>query len=243
MAILKDGENQGEKIVSFLMVGQSNMAGRGDFGEVEPIENEYCHMLRMGRWQKMREPVNTDRYIFGDSYHSGIGPAPEFARCYAEHFHRHVGLIPCADGGTHINQWQPGELLYDHAVMQTKLALRTSTLGGILWHQGESDSPNFNKPLYRERFLRFVEHLRRDLHAEELPFIAGEITHTVAPNWCSQEEYDRMNALLHELEAEIPHFTVVSSEGLSMKPDGIHFDSASCRIFGRRYFNAYLKMR
>ena len=40
MAILKDGENQGEKIVSFLMVGQSNMAGRGDFGEVEPIENE-----------------------------------------------------------------------------------------------------------------------------------------------------------------------------------------------------------
>ena len=52
-----------------------------------------------------------------------------------------------------------------------------------------------------------------------------------------------MNALLHELEAEIPHFTVVSSEGLSMKPDGIHFDSASCRTFGRRYFDAYLKMR
>ena len=153
MAILKDGENQGEKIVSFLMVGQSNMAGRGDFGEVEPIENEYCHMLRMGRWQKMREPVNTDRYIFGDSFHSGIGPAPEFARCYAEHFHRHVGLIPCADGGTHINQWQPGELLYDHAVMQTKLALRTSTLGAFSGIRGNRIHPILINPCIESSFF------------------------------------------------------------------------------------------
>ncbi|MBQ2401175.1 MAG: hypothetical protein II311_04070, partial [Lachnospiraceae bacterium] len=33
----------------------------------------------------------------------------------------------------------PGELLYDHAVMQSKLAQRTSEIAGILWHQGESD--------------------------------------------------------------------------------------------------------
>lgn len=34
---------------SFLMLGQSNMAGRGDFGEVEEINNPLCHMLRNGR--------------------------------------------------------------------------------------------------------------------------------------------------------------------------------------------------
>lgn len=48
-------------------------------------------------------------------------------------------MIPCADGGTKIKQWQPGELLYDHAVAMAKLAMRTSKLCGIIWHQGESD--------------------------------------------------------------------------------------------------------
>ena len=53
-----------DSITSFLMIGQSNMAGRGDFGEVEPISNPMCYMLRMGRWQRMSEPINPDRAIF-----------------------------------------------------------------------------------------------------------------------------------------------------------------------------------
>ena len=57
---------------SFLMIGQSNMAGRGHFNEVEPIKNALCHMLRMGRWQGMDAPVNPDRNIFNPDWHSGI---------------------------------------------------------------------------------------------------------------------------------------------------------------------------
>ena len=41
---------------AFLMIGQSNMAGRGDFGEVEEIKNPLCRMLRNGRWIPMSEP-------------------------------------------------------------------------------------------------------------------------------------------------------------------------------------------
>lgn len=33
---------------SFLLIGQSNMAGRGDFGEVPEIINNKCFMLRNG---------------------------------------------------------------------------------------------------------------------------------------------------------------------------------------------------
>ena len=36
-------------IHSFLMIGQSNMAGRGDIADVEPIENAHLKMLRNGR--------------------------------------------------------------------------------------------------------------------------------------------------------------------------------------------------
>lgn len=40
-------------IKSFLMLGQSNMAGRGFLDEVAPIYNEKIKMLRNGQWQKV----------------------------------------------------------------------------------------------------------------------------------------------------------------------------------------------
>jgi hypothetical protein len=139
--LIKDGlQTQGGEIYSFLMIGQSNMAGRGEFADVEPINNPNCRMLRMGRWQKMSEPINPDRKIFSKgSFHSGIGLAASFADQLATENECQIGLIPCADGGTRLSQWMPGEILFDHAVMMTKLAMRTSRLAGILWHQGESD--------------------------------------------------------------------------------------------------------
>ena len=47
--MIKDGLTKvSSGINSFLMIGQSNMAGRGHFDEVEPINNKLCHMLRIG---------------------------------------------------------------------------------------------------------------------------------------------------------------------------------------------------
>ncbi|MGW7768639.1 sialate O-acetylesterase, partial [Bacillus velezensis] len=43
-------------IKSFLMLGQSNMAGRGFLNEADPIYNEKIKMLRNGQWQMMTEP-------------------------------------------------------------------------------------------------------------------------------------------------------------------------------------------
>ena len=43
---------------SILMIGQSNMAGRGFVNEVPMICNERIQMLRNGRWQTMTEPIN-----------------------------------------------------------------------------------------------------------------------------------------------------------------------------------------
>ncbi|MBQ8439852.1 MAG: hypothetical protein IJX19_04235, partial [Clostridia bacterium] len=68
--LIKDGlQSTDEEVYSFLLIGQSNMAGRGDFADVEPIKNKRCLMLRMGRWQIMSEPINPDRKIFGGSTH------------------------------------------------------------------------------------------------------------------------------------------------------------------------------
>ena len=243
--MIQDGIQTDETAVSsILMLGQSNMAGRGDIGQVKPIRNPLCYMLRMGRWQPMCEPVNPDRGIFEGRYRSGVSLAASFADSYARHFQAPVGLIPCADGGTQISQWLPGELLYDHAVMQTKLAQRTSKLKAILWHQGESDClSDETVEAYRQRFLTVIGQLRKDLGAEDLPVIIGELPWGIGEKWKTQGREEKLNAILRQLAREVPNCVIVSSQGLTLKPDGLHFDAEACREFGRRYFEAYLSLK
>ena len=61
-------------------------------------------------------------------------PGESFALRYAQEHGVQVGLIPCADGGASLLQWREGGLLFDHALYQARLANRTSTVAGILWH-------------------------------------------------------------------------------------------------------------
>lgn len=241
---LSDGIEKNESSVdSFLMMGQSNMAGRGDFGEVEEIQNDKCYMLRMGRWQPMSEPVNPDRRIFGKDFHSGISLAASFADEYAKHFNRDTGLIPCADGGTKIIQWQPGELLFDHAVMQARLAMRTSFLKAILWHQGESDCKTVSDfDAYEDRLLRVIFGMREQLEMPDLPVIMGEISYDITERWQTEGRHTEFNRRLRKIAEKIGNCAVVSSADLPIKPDGIHFTSKSLRKFGVRYFKEYLKL-
>ena len=220
------------------------MAGRGDFGEVEEINNPLCKMLRNGRWQPMSEPINCDRSIFS-YFHSGIGLSASFADEFAKHFNEEIGLIPCADGGTGISEWQPGELLYDHAVMQAKLAQRTSTIAGILWHQGEHDSGKIeNVNAYHDRFITMINGLFRDLNLpKNTPVIIGELGEFVKNYPSGGCKYaEDINDVLCALSNELECGGFASAKGLECKYDGIHFNSKSYREFGKRYFAEYLKI-
>ena len=238
--MIQDGLKKVQLLDSVLMIGQSNMAGRGDFGQVRPIRNPLCYMLRMGRWQPMCEPVNPDRAIFDGKFRSGISLAASFADSYARCYERPIGLIPCADGGTKLEQWMPGQILYDHAVLQTKLAMRTSDLKAILWHQGESDCQcDDDVQTYAVRFREMITHLRSDLGMQDLPLVIGQIPHAIGESWKTEGRETRLNEILQQLAREIPSCAIASSAGLTLKPDGVHFDSVSCRELGNRYFAAY----
>lgn len=241
---IKDGINDiNEKPASFLLAGQSNMSGRGDFGEVREIRNPLCYMLRMGRWQPMSEPINPDRAIWGIRFHSGISLAASFADGYAKHFEKPVGLIPCADGGTTISEWMPGELLFDHAMMQCQLASRTSEIKGILWHQGESDClTEESLNAYSDRLITVIKEMRETLKKPLLPVIIGEISDDISDSWKMEKRNIEFNKNLPEIACHIPNSAIVSSKGLKLKDDGIHFTSESQREFGNRYLEAYLSL-
>jgi len=86
--------------------------------------------------------------------------------------------------------------------------------------------------------------MRKQIGAEELPLIIGELSLDVDGNrWKHVEYADKMNAIFHEIAKEMPHCAVASAEGITIKKsDGLHFDSKGSREFGHRYFQKYLEI-
>ena len=225
-------------IHSFLIIGQSNMAGRGFINEVEPIENPNLKVLRNGRWQNMFVPVNPDRKF------SGINLAESFIDAYSKDHDVEVGIIPCADGGTSLEQWQPGGLLFDNAVNCARLAMRTSHLAGVLWHQGEGDCSADRYPFYCERFQKIMDALRAELNIPDIPFLVGGLGDFLAECTLSENcvNYPYVNEALQKIARENKNCAFVSAEGLGANPDNLHFNAASLTEFGVRYFNVYQKL-
>lgn len=222
---------------SFLMIGQSNMAGRGFKSEVPEIRGERLYVLRNGRWHHMYFPVNNDRRF------SGISLAESFAEECANCYHVDVGLIPCADGGTKLDQWQPGEILYDHAVFQAKLAQRTSTIAGVLWHQGESDCGENDYPLYEEKCIYIFESMKKELGlSDDVPFIIGGLGDYLAEKGGMLVNYPQINQALKNIAKKNTYIGYVPATGLTCNPDYLHFNAKSLREFGIRYFDKFKEM-
>ena len=224
---------------SFLLIGQSNMAGRGLLADAEPIDTngDKIFVLRNGRWQVIFRPVNPDRRF------SGTCLAESFAKAYSDdHPEVNVGLIPCADGGTKLDQWCEGSVLFDNAVACARLAMRSSRLTGILWHQGESDCDDALYPLYLEKITAIMRALRRELGAEDIPLIVGGLGDYLAN--CKvlpglAKNYLRVNEALMRFAAETPYTAFASAEGLTSNPELLHFNHSSLLEFGRRYYAAF----
>ncbi|MGO4292091.1 sialate O-acetylesterase [Chitinophaga sp. RAB17] len=225
---------------SFLMIGQSNMAGRGFLKDVEPIYDEHIKMLRNGRWQMMSEPINFDRPS------SGIGLASSFAAAWRlKNPNKEIGLIPCADGGTSLDDWAVGGALFEHAVLQAKLAQRISNLDGILWHQGENDCSPDRASRYGEKFSIIIEAFRRELSTPDIPLIIGGLGDFLTSGLFGQyfSSYPLINQALQAFAGSTPHCYFVTATDLTANPDGVHFNALSQRLFGVRYFAAYDKLK
>lgn len=224
-------------IHSILIIGQSNMAGRGIAAEVDPIQNKDILVLRNGRWRHMYVPVNPDRSF------SGVNLVESFADLYAKEKGVQVGIIPCADGGTCLDQWAVGSLLFDHACYMAKLAQRTSTIAAVLWHQGESDCTEERYPLYEEKLLKIIDAFRQRLGLEDVPFLLGGLGDFLKDRDVSPflVNYVHVNTALQHIANKKDRVGFVSAEGLGANPDNLHFSATALREFGVRYYEEFRK--
>ncbi len=213
----------------FLLIGQSNMAGRGVVEPQDRVVHPRVFMMnKRYDWVPAVDPMHYDKPAL-----IGVGLGSTFARAIAdERPDVVVGVIPAAFGGTSLEEWRPDGPLYNNALDRAREAMTRGTLAGILWHQGENDMAPELAATYAERFAAMIAQLRKDLGAEEVPVVIGEIGHFVAG-------VGPINAALATVPAGVSRCALVSAEGLKDKGDALHFDSAALREFGRRYTEAW----
>ncbi|MDP3073730.1 MAG: sialate O-acetylesterase [Opitutaceae bacterium] len=228
----------------FLLIGQSNMAGRGVVSPADRTPTARVLMLdKAGAWVPAVDPLHFDKPNV-----VGVGLGRSFAEVVAAARPGvTIGLIPCAVGGSPIDTWRPGVFYdatkshpWDDALRRAKLALQAGTLHGILWHQGESDSNRALAPGYAAKLDDLVARLRAELRAPRVPFVAGQLGRFADKPW--DEFRTQVDQAHRELPRRVAHTAFVGSDGLQHKGDQVHFDSDSLREFGRRYAAAFLKL-
>ncbi len=215
----------------YLLVGQSNMAGRGKLDAASKMVDSAIFALDSnGRWAYAIDPIHFDKPAVG------VGPGISFAKTILSESTEpslRIGLIPCAVGGTSINLWFAGQrdpvtkaYPYDDAIRRAKAAMKSGVLKGILWHQGGSDNTPEKAVGYLDKQLAVIHNFRQDLGGE-FPFVLGEQGHF--------KDVQVINEIVRGIPGMLPKVALVSTEGLADIGDGLHFDTRSVRELGSRY--------
>lgn len=225
----------------YILMGQSNMAGRGKITE-EYKTQQHPRVIMLGKdnkWLPAKHPLHFDKPKV-----AGVGPGLTFGIAMAEaNPNMTIALVPCAVGGTSINKWLPGTVdsvtgtrPYDDAILRIRETMNKGTIKGVLWHQGEGDASEVGSKTYVEKLTALIERVRKEVGNPNLPFVVGELAR-YRPN------YRFINRELPNLTLNVPYTSVVSSEGLWHKGDGTHFDSPSASEFGRRFAEEMISLQ
>lgn len=224
----------------FLLAGQSNMSGRGELLPEDQKVNDRILVLNSdGLFVPAAEPLH---YI--EPERTGSGPGSAFARELLPHLppgHK-IGLVPCAVGGSAIQQWMDNEFyrgvtLYSNFLEASGKAARQGSIRALLWHQGESNTYAGRYAGYPLLLSSFFEKVRKDLQMPDLPIIAGELGDFLDPAQYPMAR--QLNQALHDLSEKMPGLQIVSAKGLECLEDELHFNRNAVIELGKRMCEAY----
>lgn len=235
---------QSGPLALYLLIGQSNMAGRGKLdGRSQPHPRAWM-FTRDQCWAPAADPIHFDKP------EAGVGPGLTFASTMADaapSSDAPIGLVPCAVGGTPLDRWSRGGDLYEMALRRCRAAMtgddRPKVLRGILWHQGEWDAMEMDtSETYGQRLAAMIASLRADLETADCPIVVGQIGEFLD----GQEKFPGtrlINAALQALPEQVERCACVSAAGLAHGGDQLHFSADAARELGRRYAAAMLGLQ
>lgn len=249
----------------YLMIGQSNCAGRGYMlpSDTTDIIPGVWLLNAEGKPEPAKAPFNRYSNIRKDISMQMIGPAFSFAPAMHKHTGRNILIIQNAKGGSGLREWLDEKheaiSLLDSTLMRAVPALKYGKLKGIIWHQGETDTSNsialphrvIRRKGYQKReanvvyvypFSKMIERLRFAMGVgTEVPVIVGELGQW---EWEKKELIDTFNDLiLPELTMVVPNCHKVESDGLECRSTDHrdpHFSRESNIELGQRYAEAMI---
>ena len=132
-----------ENFYIYILAGQSNMAGRGVVEPQDTVSSPQVFTLdKNNEWVYAKEPLH-----FFEPGRTGLDCGLSFGKKLTELYGKNiiVGLVPCAVGGSSIEQWLGDSTyrdvtLYTNLIKRVKAAAEFGTVKGLLWHQGESNA-------------------------------------------------------------------------------------------------------
>ena len=216
----------------YLLIGQSNMAGRGKMtgADCKPVQG-ILKLNKQDTWEPAAHPLHFDKPTIA-GVGLGLSFAEEMAKSDPDAI---IGLIPCAVGGTPLSRWSQGGDLYNEAFRRAKLAMRDGTLRGVLWHQGENDSGSAKTAdTYGRRLAKMIRDLRSDLGLPDLPFVAGRLGEFYVAR-VNTDAIRTVDNALNTIGDHVNHTACANAAGLEHKGDVCHFNTDALRQFGRRY--------
>lgn len=222
----------------FLLIGQSNMVGRG------PYDSGALHPSGVRQWGR-EDPNNntlipaTQQLEHHDPGNNQIGLDIDFSIAFKEASPSlNLVLVPSADGGTSLvsGDWQKGGALYEDAVNRAIAAIAAVPDGifaGALWHQGEADANQANAN-YQAQLDQMILDFRADVNADpNFPFILGGL----APAFVgSDPTRQAIQAIIEDTPNRVANTAYVATADLTTLVDNIHFNTASLRSLGARYY-------
>lgn len=246
----------------WILAGQSNMEGHGDLVDVEPPIPQVHSFDMSDKWLVAEEPLHTT-VSAADRVHWRMGENNEPERWSGEKLDRYVserrkgaglglpfavemyrrtgipiGLIPCAHGGTSMDQWSPalkdrgGDSLY--GAMLRRFHAVGGSVRGVLWYQGESDANPQAAPEFLRKFENFVGAVREDFNAQLLPFYYVQIGRHVSDT--NAAEWNQVQAAQLKAESDLRHTGMVPAIDTTLD-DPIHVSTQSLKVLGRRLAN------
>ena len=248
----------------YLLIGQSNAAGRGVMkpGDEQPIEGvKMIWSIPYGPCvvQDACQPLNLNSTVRKGKAMQKFNLAGPFAAKLHRETGRQILLIVNARGETSLGNWLPnaGQLtyaektgddqdkwgspipqLYGEAVRIVKQVLSQEDikgeLKGILWHQGCGNSNETESPLYCSRLKAVVDGLRTEFNNPNLPFVAGQLV----PEFKNAQYF---NPEIVKIGDVITNAFCATSEDCESVGDGTHFNRESLIIMGERYADIILR--
>jgi hypothetical protein len=236
-------------------MGQSNMAGYGCVRPEDPWQpgdrDPLPGALSLGgqctlksaiprgwtRWRPASHPLHLNQAS------AAFGLALPFASRLREALpDTMIGFIPCAWGGAPIDSLGPGSPLYANALRRARIAARSGTLAGVLWHQGESDADHGSLASpHAAKLAALIRSLRADLASPALPVLIGDLggfgDEKRKPAYVARR--DTVRTGLRRVATADPHAAFIESTGLP-GVDSVHFGRGELIEFGHRYAAAYL---